>query len=298
MSSSPEAVRKRKAKAAFERKRGNRAVVQDTVAQCSSDPAIMQVRCAHHICFLPGWRPREAYPDVPGTGSIDVEILNKDCVSVAEHYCRIKGAKVWLLNMAAARKPGGGVMKGCNAQEEHLCRCSNLLSHLRLAEKDGNYPLHGGHGNVPDFSVLVHDNIVFFKNPKDYTTLPREQWFRAGVLTAAAEKVRGGRHLGPNAERFIDFLVDAAGKQECTHLVLSAWGCGAYRQCPHAVAACFRRTFAQLTHTNLQVTFAILDDHNSEDNLAAFQRVFQIQAGLANPPPADSDNKGKGQGKK
>ena len=274
MSSSLEAVRKRKAETAFKRKRANRAVIQDTVAQCSSDPAIKQVRCTHR-CFLPGGVHREAYEDVPGTGPIDVEIRNEDCVSVAEQYCRIKGAKVWLLNMAAARKPGGGVMRGCNAQEEHLCRCSNLLPHLRLAAEHGNYPLHGWHGDVPDFSVLVHDNIVFFKHPKDYATLPREKRFRVGVLTAAAEKVRGGRNLGPNAERFIGFLLDAAVMQGCTHLVLSAWGCGAYRQCPHAVAKCFRRTFAKLTHTNLQVTFAILDDHNSEENLAAFQRVFQ-----------------------
>ena len=167
-------------------------------------------------------------------------------------------------------------MQGCNAQEEHLCRCSNLLPHLQQASVAGHYPLHEWHrhGSIPDFTVLVHKDIEFFKRPSDYATLPRAERFQVGVLTAAAEKVHGDRVLGPNAERFIDFMLDTALMQGCTHLVLSAWGCGAFRQCPHAVAECFRRTFAKLTHNNLRVAFAILDDHNSDDNLAAFQRIF------------------------
>lgn len=273
MSRSPETARKRKAEAAFQRKATNRKVIEDTLAQCSNDPAKNKVRRAH-VCMLPGHWQRESCLDLPGTGSIEVEVCDEDCVSVAERYCEKDGASVWLLNMAAASKPGGGVRSGCNAQEEHLCRCSTLLPHLERAALEDKYPLHGWHGEVPDFSILVHEKIEFFKHPKDYRTLPREERFQVGVLTAATEKVRGERKLGPNAERFIGFLLDTASMQRCTHLVLSAWGCGAFGQCPHAVAKCFQQNFAKFTHRNLKVIFAILDDHNSTDNLAAFQRVF------------------------
>ena len=274
MSCSPETTRKRKAEAAFQRKDDNKRVIEDTLAQCSNDPAKKPRR--GHVCLFGGsWQP-ESWMDLPGTGSIDVEICNEDCVSVAQRYCRNVGTSVWLLNMANARKPGGGARSGCNAQEEHLCRCSTLLPHLELADRQGKYPLHwhGGHADVPDFSILVHEKIEFFKDPKDYSTLPQEEQFKVGVLTAAAERIRGERRLGPNAERFIGFLLDTASMQGCTHLVLSAWGCGAFGQCPHAVAMCFQKNFAKLTHTNMKVIFAILDDHNSTDNLAAFQRVF------------------------
>ena len=272
--------RKRKAAdEAFQRKEANREVIKDTLKQCKSDPELRRVNRTHR-CSLPGHVSREPCEDLPaGTGGVRVEIRNEDCVSVAKEYCKISGAKVWILNMASASNGGGGVMRGCNAQEEHLCRCSNLLPHLQQASVEGHYPLHTWHrhGSIPDFSVLVHKAIEFFKRPSDYATLPRAERFKVGVLTAAAEKVRD-RVLGPNAERFIDFMLDTALMQGCTHLVLSAWGCGAFGQCPHEVAECFRRTFAklQLTHNNLQVAFAILDDHNSDDNLVAFQRVFQL----------------------
>ena len=267
--------RKRKAAEAFQQKATNQKVIEETLAECSSDPELRRVKRAHW-CFLPGDVSREPCEDLPGTGSVSVEIRNEDCVAVAKEYCKIDGANVWLLNMAAASKAGGGVMRGCNAQEEHLCRCSNLLPHLQDASDKGHYPLHKWqwHGSIPDFSILVHKAIEFFKHPRDYATLPREESFQVGVLTAAAEKVHDDRALGPNAERFISFMLDTALMQGCTHLVLSAWGCGAFRQCPHAVAECFRRTFAKLTHNNLRVAFAILDDHNSDDNLAAFQRIF------------------------
>ena len=276
MSCSLETTRKRKAEAAFLRKSANKRVIQDTLAQCQKDPAKSEV-ARSHVCMLPGHLQRESCTDLRGTGSIEVEICDEDCVVVAARCCQEGGTSVWLLNMAAASTPGGGARSGCNAQEEHLCRCSNLLPHLEHAAAEGKYPLHRWYGEVPDFRILVHEKIEFFKHPRDYRTLRRQDRFEIGVLTAAAEKVRGERKLGPNAERFIGWLLDTAIMQGCTHLVLSAWGCGAFGQCPHAVAKCFQQNFAKITHVKLKVIFAILDDHNSTDNLAAFQSVFMTR---------------------
>ena len=273
--------RRSRAEAAYQRKRHNISVIHDTIEQCSQPPMLKAIDSAKpaRVCKLPGHLHREIEVDHSGgTCRIEVEIRNQDCVSVAAEYSLEVGASVWILNMASASTPGGGVRKGCNAQEEHLCRCSTLLPHLDRARAEGKYPLHkwpGGYDSIPDVSILVHDNIEFFKCPNDYVTLPRERRFQVGVLTAAAEKVQGRRKLGPNADRFISFLLDSALMQGCTHLVLSAWGCGAFGQCPHAVAKCFQQNFAKVTHAKLKVIFAILDDHNSTDNLAAFQQVFQ-----------------------
>ena len=273
--------RRSRAEAAYQRKEYNISVIHDTIEQCFQPPMLKAIDSAKpaRVCKLPGHLHREIEVDHSGgTCRIEVEIRNQDCVSVAAEYSLEVGASVWILNMASASKPGGGVLKGCNAQEEHLCRCSTLLPHLDRARAEGKYPLHtwpGGYDSIPDVSILVHDKIEFFKRPNDYVTLPPERRFQVGVLTAAAEKVQGRRKLGPNADRFISFLLDSALMQGCTHLVLSAWGCGAFGQCPHAVAKCFQQNFAKVTHAKLKVIFAILDDHNSTDNLAAFQQVFQ-----------------------
>ena len=134
---------------------------------------------------------------------------------------------------------------------------------------------------------LVHKKVTFFKHPGprpgDYEDLAAEERFCVGVLTAAAENVSGsGRSVGPNAQRFIDFLLDVVHMQgeECTHIILSAWGCGAYGQSAEAVARCFKHGLSRFdARTYPRVTFAIIDDHNSPPpgNLHAFRAVFDEQ---------------------
>jgi uncharacterized protein (TIGR02452 family) len=262
--------RKRMADEAFQRKEGNRAVIVDTLLRCDSEPALKWVRRAH-VCWLPGWQHRAVREAPPST--VQAEVRDADCVAVARELCQLSDAKVWMLNMASATCPGGGALSGCNAQEEHLCRCSDLLPQLQRAASEGQYPLHTRRVGIPDFSILVHTAVVVFKDPRDYAMLPRDQWFRVGVITAAADNVRGLRRLGPNAPRFIKYLLDVAQMQYCTHLVLSAWGCGAFGQSPLEVARCFQRALAQ-TSGSLKVVFAVKDDHNSEGNLNAFRTTF------------------------
>jgi uncharacterized protein (TIGR02452 family) len=45
-----------------------------------------------------------------------------------------KDTKVAVLNFASASNPGGGVVRGANAQEECLCRCSDLYFCLNIDE--------------------------------------------------------------------------------------------------------------------------------------------------------------------
>ena len=199
-------------------------------------------------------------------------------MALAKELSKRPDSKVWMLNMACSKKPGGGVRSGCNAQEEHLCRCSNLLPQLEKAAEDHMFPLIRSHDAGIDFIVLVHDEVYFFKCPCDYVTLPEEEWFCIGVLTAAAENVSGsGLSIGPNAQRYINFLLDVVHSElsDCSHIIMSAWGCGAFGQSAYEVASCFRSGLARFdVSTFPEVTFAIIDDHNSYGNLLAFRRVF------------------------
>ena len=265
---------RRRREEAYGRKEGNRQVMHDTIEMCRSDTYLKAVK-RQHACALPGLQPREARESVPGGVEDEglAEVRDSDCVVVARELSEVSSARVWMLNMACASRPGGGALQGCNAQEEHLCRCTNLYPDLRRAYDKGWYPLHSGDEGVRDVKVLVHEGIVVFKDPEDYSLLPRSQWFEVGVLTAVAEKVHGRRALGPNAFRLIDFLLDVAEMQDCTHLVLSAWGCGAFRQSLVEVARCFHGALAH-RGKRMTVVFAIKDDHNSEGNLHAFRTVF------------------------
>ena len=117
----------RKAEAAFGRKENNRAVIFDTLEKCRRHFGPPK---RSHACVLPGWQKRSSVAD-PAAMPVHVRVHDGDCVALAKELSRQPGAKVWMLNMANATKPGGGARSGSNAQEEHLCRCSNLLPQLK-----------------------------------------------------------------------------------------------------------------------------------------------------------------------
>jgi uncharacterized protein (TIGR02452 family) len=283
--------RKRMGAEAFRRKEWNRTVIADTLEQCKDRPVLRHVKRVR-VCTLLGKQERSqsgVHTSIP-----QVQVRDADCVQMAMELCKVTGAKVWLLNMACPKKPGGGARSGCNAQEEHLCRCSNLLP--QLEQSLGKYPLHTykSSAGTTDFSVLVHPKVTFFKDPKDYSTLPPKDWSEFGVLTAAAEKVERGQSLGPNTHRFIDYLLEVAQMQECTHLVLSAWGCGAFHQDAFQVARSFKLALQRVQKKSIpEVVFAVMDDHNSDHNNEVFNLEFEQYDPLL-MPSGSSGSKGKG----
>ena len=246
---------KRRREEAFGRKSDNCIVIRDTLARC--DVLRMEGRLRRprhgHVCLLLGAQPRG--DDIRSLDPVHVSVTVDDCVDVAARLGRQRGTKIWLLNMANASMPGGGVLGGANAQEEHLCWCSDLLPNPEATRARG----------------------------KDYVELPEVDWTHIGVLTAAAERMVPChcRRAGPDAARRIGFLLDMAAMQDCTHLVLSAWGCGAFHQDATLVAMLFREALSRRHRQRFpRVVFAVKDDHNSQSpgNAAVFRTVLVARA--------------------
>jgi hypothetical protein len=128
-----EASRKRKSDEAFAKTASNRAVLADTINLCKAYGFDAK---RVHAWILYAMQER-IQPDVQAR-SPQVQVRNADCVKVATELAKDPEAKVWMLNMASAKTPGGGVRNGANAQEEHLCRCSDLLPQLERGASEGN----------------------------------------------------------------------------------------------------------------------------------------------------------------
>lgn len=208
-----------------------------------------------------------------GTVSTAYSIKNNDC-------------RVAMLNFADAKRPGGWVVEGASTQEENICRCTNLYETL-IQEKciDKYYMFNFEHGihdteyhyNEPYTDALIYaENVAIFKDDITYEMLPVKY---VDVITSPApcgvvydvEEVLRHRMRG---------IIKSACSRGVTHIVLGAWGCGAFGQDPKIVAKCFAQVLDEYPVFK-EVIFAIRPTiiHNkkvSEDyTFISFENVIR-----------------------
>ena len=192
---------------------------------------------------------------------------------------------VLALNLANAVNIGGGVRRGAKAQEEDLCRRSTLLQSL---ESDGaaayyeyNRSLASHMGS--DAMILTPKVEVF----KDENGEPLEHSFFVSVLTCAAPNLRYGME-GLSDQEYEDMLygrirkiLQVAAYFGYRHLVLGAFGCGAFRNDAKLVSDLFYKAMKEFRFNELnlescfqQIHFAVLGKGRSQYNFDQFYRNF------------------------
>jgi uncharacterized protein (TIGR02452 family) len=232
-----------------------------------------------------------------GAFRTDVRVVEADCLDVGRRLAHA-GEDPLVLNMANRRNPGGGVLGGAGAQEENLFRRSNLLWSLYQfapyasrygvppSPKGHRYPIPRESGGIYSPGALVFRSseatgYAFLPTPYRvaFATVPAipnpdvvardgRQWLTEAVADATRRKIRAILRIGAHHGH--------------TSLVLSAFGCGAFRNPAHHVAALFREVLREPEFAGVfgGVVFAVLNDHNAvhpgspEGNLAAFSRAF------------------------
>ena len=202
-------------------------------------------------------------PRLPEAGVVR-SLGNEDCIDAACRLKKIHGS-CGILNMASAERIGGGVWRGARAQEEEICRRSNLYRHLWNSLSE--YPLHG--------KVLVHKDVVFFK-----TGAPRYTRFKSGnetrlvVFTSPAVKASWTcNHLDEMCSR-VDRLVTEVEKSGVVAMVFGAWGCGSFGLPPEMVAMLFKE---RLADSSIPVAHFSIKDDNRSGNYSVFRNVLCSQ---------------------
>lgn len=155
---------------------------------------------------------------------------------------------VAVLNFANAYSPGGGVTRGAMAQEECLCRSSNLYSALTLPYLIRNYYKHNEKttGDMGTDAVIYSPGVTVFKSD-DALPTPLAKTFQTDVLTCAAPYVNPNRKKPIPLEKLEDTfkhrirnILEVAAANNVDNLVLGAFGCGAFNNPSDLVAGCFR----------------------------------------------------------
>ena len=234
----------------------------------------------------------EKYYDDPAI----IKVTNRDTFTAAKEYANIINSAnegfVGVLNFASSTNPGGGVTKGSTAQEECLCRCSNL--YLTLYQEKcirEYYNVNKKYmSNLGSDAIIYSRNVYVFKD-KDYNMLPVEDRFYVDVLTCAAPNLRENPRNQYNIDASEEKLtltdeelynihvkrarniLNVAVKNEDDYLILGAFGCGAFRNNPEIVAKAYKDVLQDYMYCFKIIDFAIIDGKYS-NNYEIFKRIL------------------------
>ena len=197
----------------------------------------------------------------------EIIVLNVDCVTAARKFIE-KGCNVAMLNMASFSTPGGGVQKGSRAQEEHLCRLSNLFPMLNELK----YPWK-------EFDCFAHKGVSFVRDEETFDFL-KKPW-KCDIISVAGYKLNSPKQF--TKETFektvkkIQQIVEMAIKLKTQVLILSPLSCGAYANPNDQIALAFWKVLVAQNWKSCfhRVVFAIIDDQNSSDNFEVFEKMFK-----------------------
>ena len=207
--------------------------------------------------------------------------------------------KTGVLNFANPLEPGGGVLRGASAQEEYLCRASNLYPCLASEQARKYYDMHKEIRQSNQFNsmflgtdmVIYSPNVAFFREDHNYipdaecqpTQDYCEHWRTIDVITCAAPFFSGSGCILPDGDlchlfcRRIKNILEAAIEHNVQALILGAFGCGAFHNPPTVVARTFHTVLMEerYLHAFKYVVFAVKRSNLFCENIEAFEVAFQ-----------------------
>lgn len=206
-----------------------------------------------------------------------------------------KDQKVCVHNFASASNPGGGVKNGANAQEECLCRCSNLYLCLKMPKLLDDFYLPHRTARNP----LHNDDIIYTPGVRiiksDTATpklLPKSQWFDVDVITCAAPNLRErpGNSYNPGDgsapvkitdkallqlhEKRLRKILDVAYIKGNEIVILGAFGCGAFSNNPYVVATAAKNVIKDYLYKFKIIEFAIYCNPRDDSNYKTFMGIL------------------------
>ncbi|MBW4615591.1 MAG: TIGR02452 family protein [Desmonostoc vinosum HA7617-LM4] len=212
----------------------------------------------------------------------EFEVRNETTLMGAERIAKTcEFQQVGVLNFASAKNPGGGFIKGAQAQEESLARSSGLYQSLLKCPE--YYRFHRSQQSLlysdwmiysPGCPVFKDDDGKLLEQPYivNFITSPAPN---AGMIQKNqpqdVEKIPGV--LQTRTSKVLSLLAEHG----CDALILGAWGCGVFQNDPAMVAqifAYFLLAGGQFEGRFKRVTFSVLDSSKEQRIFSEFHKQF------------------------
>jgi uncharacterized protein (TIGR02452 family) len=187
----------------------------------------------------------------------------------ASERLSILGEDPLVLNFASAKNPGGGFLRGSQAQEESLARSSSLYH--SLLECPEFYKANRASGSSLYLGNAIYSpSVLVFK--KDHGGC-LDSYYKINVVTIPAPNVSSDHSLIGSAsveEAFIkrtQLLMRISKNHGHETLILGAWGCGVFGNDQKLVAKVFKSALSKWNFN--KVVFAMMGRN------AIFEKTFE-----------------------
>ena len=226
---------------------------------------------------LPPKSPQQSPQQSPRAGTMTVEVINTTTL-VGVRALQAQGWNPAALNFASATHPGGGFLSGALAQEEYLARSSGLWACLRA---NPMYAFHQGRLDPfyshyviysPEVPVFRDECGALLETPYKCAIITSPAVYASAVQRHMPERLR---EIGPVMFERILKVLAVAERHGHRSLVLGAWGCGAFGNDGHQIAALFRQALeAHYRAAFDHVLFAITDWSEDKKYIGPFLKTF------------------------
>lgn len=212
----------------------------------------------------------------------NISVINSRTFSAINSFKKTE--KTAVLNFASATNPGGGVKRGSGAQEECLCRSSNLFQILNSKSALEKY--YGVNRSLHDSkytdTIIYIPDIIVFKTDEEFPVLMDEsKWFKTDVITCPAPcliniTLKATELLEIHKRRARKILTSAINN-DVKNIVLGAFGCGAFRNDPEIVARAYKEILIDEEYAKYfdEIIFAVYCNKNDLKNFNIFSRIFK-----------------------
>jgi hypothetical protein len=223
---------------------------------------------------------------LPQPTTLTLRVLPGDWGEVTAAMTKNHGQTFAVLNMANAFVPGGGYVEGAIAQEENLFRRTDAHFHITEEEYDGDRyrPAMTALLSARNGEIYLDTQTprVCIRGPEDrsaddlgYRWLADDEVFSFYELRAAAQDLRDGSPFDPDeARRRIAAQFATLERLGIRCAVLSAFGCGAFRNPADQVARLYRDEITARAARFDVIAFAIFAPGYGPDNYTPFAAVL------------------------